>query len=265
MVRASMNRFERDTAVLGRGGGRYTARIDPGWWIRNGPNGGYLAAVLLRAMQAEVADPERTPRSLTVHYLRPPAEGEADVEVTLERQGRTVSNLSARLSQGDKLQLLATAAFSNRRSGNSFQDIEMPEVPAPHDVAASGTPGVSMHGRYDRRWLWGSPGGSGGAAVCGGWIRLAEPGAYDAALLAALSDAWPPAIFQSAFPRRGGSPTLDLTVHFRAALDAMKPDDWILARFRSSVARDGFVEEDGELWSPDGVLLAQSRQLAVLS
>ena len=37
-----------------------------------------------------------------------------------------------------------------------------------------------------------------------------------------------------------------------------------LLSFRSNTARHGFFEEDGELWSANGILLAQSRQLALL-
>ena len=36
----------------------------------------------------------------------------------------------------------------------------------------------------------------------------------------------------------------------------------VRARYRLS--RDGFIEEDGEIWSRDGRLIAQSRQLALL-
>jgi len=42
------------------------------------------------------------------------------------------------------------------------------------------------------------------------------------------------------------------------------PDEPLLGRFRSTLVRDGFFEEDGELWTPDGTLVAQSRQLGLL-
>ena len=48
------------------------------------------------------------------------------------------------------------------------------------------------------------------------------------------------------------------------ALERMQPDDWMAVRFRTTVAGEGFLEEDGELWAPDGTLVAHSRQLGLL-
>ena len=58
-------------------------------------------------------------------------------------------------------------------------------------------------------------------------------------------------------------PTIDLTIHFRSPIPPVV-GAWYLVVFRSQMATDGFVEEDGEVWSADGRLLAHSRQLAVL-
>jgi acyl-CoA thioesterase len=67
----------------------------------------------------------------------------------------------------------------------------------------------------------------------------------------------------SAPPR--GMPTVDLTIHFRAPVPAdARPEDFYLGVFRSRTLRAGFAEEDGEIWTRSGVLLAQSRQLAML-
>lgn len=67
-----MSRFDTDTTVEPIGPGRYRAHIDEGWWAGAGPNGGYVGAILLRALEREVGDPARACRSFTVHYLSRP-------------------------------------------------------------------------------------------------------------------------------------------------------------------------------------------------
>jgi acyl-CoA thioesterase len=264
-------RFDTDTAVTPLGGGTYAARLDRGWWIARGPNGGYIAAIVLQALTAEVGNPERQARSLTVHYLAPPAEGDVTIDVTLERAGRTASFASARLRQGDRLIALGLGAFLVDREAPSFTDATPPEVPPPElcpDLAALLSPvEIEMRDRYESRWAIGTPPGDGQAreAIAGGWIRLAESRPLDAPLLAAYADAWMPPVFLR-LPEPNAVPTVDLTVHFRSPLPSpdVDDDDYVLTVFRTRVLAGGFLEEDGEIWSRNGVLLAQSRQLAVM-
>lgn len=260
------SRFDRDTAVMTLGDGAYGARMDRGWWIERGPNGGYVAAVVLRALTEAVADPTRTPRSFTVHYLAPPGEGAVRIDTVVERAGRQLSFVSGRLSQGDRLLATAQAAFAVPMPGLEFCDVRPPDVPPPEDISPPrlGGPPVPMRERYEMRWAIGEPPFSGGSrAVVGGWIRLAEARPADHLLLAALTDAWMPPVF-SRVSERMGVPTIDLTVHFRAPAPVEAEDGWFLVVFRTQLAADGFLEEDGEVWSRDGRLLAHSRQLAVM-
>ncbi len=267
-----MHRFDRDTAVEALGEGRYAARIDRGWWIVRGPNGGYVAALLVQALKAAVSDPARGLRSLTVHYLRPPAEGPAEIRTSVERTGRSLTTVSGRMLQEGKVQALATAAFSAPRETAELHHAEMPDVAPPEELPArNANPAVPMHGLFDERpalggGVWGEA--PGGRALSGGWIRLAEPRILDDALVVAYADAWPPALFAAALDRpAGGVPTVDLTVHVRASLPvaSARPEDHVLVVFRTREVREGFLEEDGEIWSRDGILLAQCRQLAVMA
>jgi acyl-CoA thioesterase len=263
-------RFEADTAVRALAPGLFEARMDRAWWIRVGPNGGYVAAILLRALAAELGLPSRSPRSLTVHYTEPAAEGPAQIHARIERSGRSVSTLSARLEQDGRTRALALAAFADSRTAPEFHDRRMPEVAPPERVAPRALEPESalpmLRERFETRPVFGaSDPGASREVVVGGWIRPVEPQPPDAPLLALLCDAWPPAVYTRLAERRG-VPTLDLTVHFRGALppDA-RPDDFYLVRFQATVATQGFVEEDGEVFSRDGRLLAQSRQLAMLA
>ena len=52
-----------------------------------------------------------------------------------------------------------------------------------------------------------------------------------------------------------------MTVHFRAR----PAPGWLRFRFSTRFAFGGHLDEDGELWDSSGQLVAQSRQLAVLS
>jgi acyl-CoA thioesterase len=261
-------RFDVDTAVVAVGDGVYDARIDPGWWIERGPNGGYVAAIVVQALLAEVGDPDRHARSVTIHYLAPATEGPVQVEVRTERTGRTVQFLSARLRQGDRVVATAQSAFAALATGTpSFADPTFPGYPPPDEVPRQPDPPVvvPMRRRYEFRRVTGAPwDGPARSAETGGWIRLAEPRPYDAALVAAISDAWYPAVFNRIEPM--GVPTVDLTLHLRSveALSRMRADDWLAVRFRTTVVAEGFLEEDGELWSPDGTLVAHSRQLGML-
>jgi acyl-CoA thioesterase len=264
------SRFDTDTAVTPLGGGAYATRLDRGWWIARGPNGGYIAAIVLQALTAEVGDGRRQACSLTVHYLAPPAEGDVTIEVTLERVGRSASFASARMRQGDRLIALALGAFLVHRDAPSFTDATPPEVPPPElclDLAGVSPVEIEMRNRYESRWAIGTLPGDGHAheALAGGWIRLAEPRPLDAPLLAAYADAWMPPVFLR-LDEPNAIPTVDLTVHFRSPLPSpdVADDDYVLTVFRTRVLADGFLEEDGEIWSRSGVLLAQSRQLAVL-
>jgi acyl-CoA thioesterase len=258
-------RFDADTAVVPLGGGRFGARMDRGWWIERGPNGGYVAAVILRALTAAVDDPARTPRSFTVHFLAPPDEGAVELDTRIERAGRQLSFVTGRLEQRDRLLAVAQAVFSVPVVAPEFDDSTPPVVPPPEDVEPLPVQApieIPMRERYDSRWAIGPlPFTAGDRAEAGGWIRLADPRPADHVLLAALADAWLPPVFSRA-RERFGVPTIDLTIHFRSRL--LPDDEWFLVHFRTRSSIEGFLEEDGEIWSRSGRLLAQSRQLALV-
>ena len=259
------SRFATDTAVTPLGDHRYAAAIDPGWWVIRGPNGGYLAALVLRAITTDVADPARRPRSFTVHYLRPPQEGAVELIVQPERVGRTTTVVTARMLQDGKLTALAVAALGLDRPGPEFAHLPMPDAPGPDDLSPPQRPPVDipLRARFETRVAIGRPPWNpepATQAVTGGWLRLVEAEPLDAHVVAALTDAWFPAIFTTT-KQPLGVPTVDLTIHFRDEPPAAH--DWCFVRFVSRHGSGGFLEEDGEIWSRDGRLLAQSRQLAL--
>lgn len=256
-----MSGFVEATTPEALGDGRYALRFTKEWWIVNGPNGGFVAAGIVRAMEAELAAPDRALRSLTVHYPAAPREGDAEVSVQVERSGRSMSTVSARLSSGGRLCALALAAFAAPYDSPITYETEavaMPDVPVPAEMPEPRAPAEGFP-PFSAQWRLEPAVGEHGRAVTGGWMAPAAESAVDAALIVALADTWIPAPFTLHGPF--AAPTIDLSVHIRATLP--REAEPVLGVFRSDLARDGLFEEDGRLWAPDGTLLAHSRQLAL--
>ena len=256
--------FEHDTAVSAAGDGAFDCEIHPAWWVIAGPNGGYIAAMIVRALEVVVAA-GRPLRSLTVHYMRAPEAGPARIRTETVREGRSVSFMRATLDQGDRAGATALAVFAADREGVAFDTARPPDVPAPEAVPLQGETRLEappFAQNFDFRPAIGSAPFSGASeAITGGWLWPKNgPERLDTALAVALCDSWFPALF-TAVETPVAVPTLDLTVHLRAPLP--RAADWVLGSFWTRLARDGFLEEDGELFSRDGEMLAQSRQLAL--
>jgi acyl-CoA thioesterase len=263
--------FDSDIAVRPSGEGAYDLDVPAHWSIgRGATNGGYVAAAITRALEEAVGDPDRVPRSLTVHYLAGCGPGPARVTVNVDRGGRSLTTLSARLTQGETTVALALAAFGRSRPGLDFQHEPMPEAPPPEDVASwrpdAGAPTFPVNWDY-RYCIGGAPYSRAATAVSGGWVRPRQPRVVDAPLLAAMADCWIPPVLLLLDQPRGLVPTIDLTIHFRAALPPPNaaPEDFSFAVFSSRVGAEGYWESDGVVWSRDGRVLAQARQLAVFN
>jgi acyl-CoA thioesterase len=269
--------FDRDTAVRRQEGpqspGHFTAEVSPDWRAGRGPHGGYLAAMLLRALTETVADPARAPRSLTIHFTRPPKPGPVLINTVIERAGRSLSTLSARMEQDGSLVAIALAAFSTPWTAPEIAELPMPILAPPDPLRETPEPvRQAMLGTFLSHLVLqprlGTPPftGSDAPMEIGAWLGTAEQRPIDALALAFFSDA----LFPTAFIRLSEpavSPTVDLTIHFRCSMPRTPdpdPAELCFARASTHALHDGFFVEDSLIWAADGALLAQSRQLAIV-
>ena len=258
--------FDQDTALVPAGDGLWSGHVADGWATPRGPLGGYVMALMLRAFELAVGEPRRSARSITMHFLRVPEVGPVTLRAEVARAGRSLSTVSGRLEQDGKLLGLALGAYSVPWESPLLGDQAMPDVAPPEgrepvgDLGRGAPPAfterLTMQHRFGSRPFSGA-----GQGLTGGWLGLREERPVDALTIAVLADAW----FPAPWPRLKAlapAPTIDLTLHFRVPLPL--PDTLLLGRFQNRLVREGFFDEDGELWTPDGTLVAQSRQFALL-
>jgi hypothetical protein len=267
--------FDRDTAVAARPGepGAYDTDLSPGWTIIRAVNGGYLLAVVARALRRSLPHPD--PLTITAHYLTPSRPGPAVVRTQTVRAGRSMSTGQASLFQLDdegreqeRMRVIAGYGDLAALPPDVRTSAEPPRMPAYEDcVGSGGAPGggpvtgsTAILDRLDLRldpatagWAVGAPSGAGDMR---GWLGLADGRDHDAVSLLLAVDALPPTAFDLGLA--GWVPTLELTVHLRAQ---PAPGPVRVALTTRNLA-GGLLEEDAQVWDSRDRLVAQSRQLA---
>src|SRR4051794_11364937 len=104
--------FDGDTAVEATGPGRYAAELASGWVVGGGVNGGYLLAVLGRALR-EALPSKPDPVAVSAYYLAACAPGPATLEVDVRREGGSVATVAVDLVQGGATRITALATCAD--------------------------------------------------------------------------------------------------------------------------------------------------------
>ena len=262
--------LDRHIAVRDAGDGRFTGTVDEAYSIGPYPNGGYLLAIAVNALRQRTPLPD--PVAVSAHYVRPAQNGIAcEVVTEVVRAGRGHATLEASLRQEGRtcMRVLATFGDLGAATGPTLAAPPPPSIPPLEECIPDGEDrgapmpnGLIAHirerfeARYDPAcigWRRGEPSGDG---VIQGWLRFRDGRPVDTLALMLVCDAMPPAVFN--LVRGGWVPTLELTCLVRAR----PAEGWMRCRFTTRHVRAGYLEEDGEVWDEDGVLVCQSRQLA---
>lgn len=265
---APPSEFHADTALTTRADGTADAVISDRWSVGAGANGGYLSALLARAIIAAeraLHDDARHLRSLTVHLLRPAVPGPATLSTDVRRDGRSATVVDAELVAGDRSVALARGVVAaDREAGPERTTRPAPDFPPPESIHRETWPDPLMiRSRYDTRYVVGGfPPQDLDVAEVSGWLRPGDRAPIDLPLLVAMLDAWPPPVMMLPGPMMMAS-TIDITYHLFATLD--EPiDDFLAMTNTSTVSAGGYVDTETVAWMRDGRLLGQARQLSAL-
>ena len=263
-----MHEFDFSVALVPGREGWFAGKTSPAYGNMVGPFGGITNAVMLNSVMTH---PGRMgdPIALTTNFASPIADGDFEVGAVPVRTNRSTQHWSMELVQDGTAAATGTAVFAQRRETWSSSEAAAPlELPTPHSLPQVSTAGLpAWVSRYDMRYVQGGlPEAFDGRehddsySVC--WLRDSPARPLDFLSLAALCDGFFPRIL---IRRRQMMPvgTISLTTYFHADADllAAQGDRHVIGVARASNFRHGYFEQNAEIWSDAGYLLATSHQM----
>jgi acyl-CoA thioesterase len=229
-------------------------------WI--GMHGGLVVATLTEAAAQATG---RVPVAVTAHLHRAVEPGQAAVTVTSASAGRTVTSATAMLDQGRRRATASVVLVADAEAGDEVTHWpagrrDLSGLPSPDAVErlAGFEDAVPFAGSVDIRPVADSrPFGGGDRPVLTAWVRLLSAPADRPAVPLVLLDALAPSLY-AVRTTPVPIPTVEYTVH----LTPVRPtDEWFLIEQRTTWSTDSFCIDEADLLTPDGRLVASSRQL----
>lgn len=251
------------------GEGRYRAHTHDAYWNFAGPFGGYIAALLMKAVLSD----ERLlgpPVAQTVNFCAPLAKGLFEVILILQRSGKATQHWSVELKQAGIVAATGSVVCANRRDTFKHTAARIPDVPAPAGLPSLRPPRhLPWFSAYDFRFVEGGPGFGlppqpvgdldGSRTVL--WLKDVPDRPLDYPALAALSDCF---ILRLVQMRRTMPPmsTVSMTTYFYAMPDELvvQGTQHLLGVADASRFNANFHDQTMQLWGANDTLLATGTQ-----
>jgi hypothetical protein len=257
--------------------GRFTLDVPDGLQQGRGAWGGVATGAMVSAAQQLDPRPAMAVRTLAAQLVAPVLVGRAHLEVESLRMGSATHTLGVRMRDADAALLAhGVVVLGAPRRGEDMPDgrdwlaVDVPpelaagpQAAPPVQVGPPLAPDFMVH--LELRPLVGVPYQGLDSSVTTGWVRPRGPvSRVDAAVLAALADAWWTAVMVRMDRMRPAATVgfalelpLDPATLPRDADGSLAP---LFHRGRTLAAREGFTVETRELWTVDGRLASWNTQ-----
>ncbi len=268
-----MNQFERFQEAIkleNLEDNKFIVNPDTNYFVGNTPHGGYLMAVMHKALTSIL--PHSTAISSSVQYLDRIDAKTFELEVETFRTSRGTSSGIVKLKQDNKICTTFTGTCSDFEFMKGYDDLQKPlpnifnesdkkdYIKMNYDKISKGfTPAFIQQLEClihpDHAWWNRDSNDKNNEARCSAFLEM-QGGIPDQFCLSFYSDILPPVVSNKYGPL-GWIPTITLTTHIRQLPSTSE----LYADFKATDINKGYFEQDCNIWDLNGNLVASSRQL----
>lgn len=254
-------RLEGDTV-------RFTITDD---WLQGRTTfGGLIAALAVQAMHDLGGDGLPPLRALQTNFAGPVGAGEMAVRVRVLRAGKNTRQVQAEVTQAGDVAAVLLATFGHGRESSLPKLLPQAEplaVPAERAQRVPFMPGVTpaFIQHFDMRWAEGPVPYSGGDA----WntrlyLRLLDDADVHPELRCVLLADTPPTPAIGRLKQRAPSSSVTWALELRPLPAGVSFEQPLRMDMDTLAAADGYINQRGLLWAPDGSLVALAYQVVAV-